>query len=276
MKEEIKRAIKEFKNGTKVMFKEFFNKDTNKKQRANMLTFLRLITPIITVILSLIGLISGMIPFLIGAGIITGLGALTDYLDGKSARKYGTSSKYGKLLDQISDKVFAGVIGINLLFINPLYILTLLGEAIIASVNIYYKLKYKNLNEESTMIGKIKEWPLFVTLMLGYISKINSICLLISNISIFTTLAVQLMTAESYLSRHKKTISKRNIKNTLEETTFTNEEEDLSKSKEYENSDIKNKIDEYKKLKEDITIISNSYNEPINDDNKELKLNKKR
>ena len=119
MKEEIKRAIKEFKNGTKVMFKEFFNKDTNKKQRANMLTFLRLITPIITVILSLIGLISGMIPFLIGAGIITGLGALTDYLDGKSARKYGTSSKYGKLLDQISDKVFAGVIGINLLFINP-------------------------------------------------------------------------------------------------------------------------------------------------------------
>ena len=132
-----------------------------------MLTFIRLLTPIITVILSIIALISGLVPLLVSALVITGVGALTDYFDGKCARKYGSTSNYGKLLDQISDKVFAGIIGINLLFINPLYILTLLGEAIIASVNIYYKLKYKNLNEESTMMGRIKEWPLFVTLMLS-------------------------------------------------------------------------------------------------------------
>ena len=144
MKEEIKKYWEEFKSGTKTMFKEFFNKDTNKKQRANMWTFARFIIPIITLITSIIAISTASIPLFIATGIIAGMGAVTDYFDGKSARKHGSTSEYGKILDQASDKFFAGIIGINLLFLNPNYIYVLLGEALIAAINIGYKLKNKD------------------------------------------------------------------------------------------------------------------------------------
>ena len=54
MKDKIKNYYKELKDGTKNMFKEFFNKETNKKQRANMWTFLRLISPIFIILLTLV------------------------------------------------------------------------------------------------------------------------------------------------------------------------------------------------------------------------------
>ena len=53
MKETISEFLKNFKSGTKLMFKEFFNKETNKKQRANMWTFSRLIISFLIPICSL-------------------------------------------------------------------------------------------------------------------------------------------------------------------------------------------------------------------------------
>ena len=159
MKEEIKKYWKEFKIGTKIMFKEFFNKETNKKQRANMWTFARFIIPIITLTTSIIAISTASIPLFIGTGIMAGMGAVTDFFDGKSARKHGSTSEYGKILDQASDKFFAGIIGINLLFLNPLYIFILLGEALIAVVNISYKLKHKDLDIKSQGLAVIPtEW----------------------------------------------------------------------------------------------------------------------
>ena len=64
-KEEILNIInlaKEFKNGTKTMFKEFFKKETNKKQRANMWTFARFVIPVITLITSIIAISTASIP----------------------------------------------------------------------------------------------------------------------------------------------------------------------------------------------------------------------
>ena len=206
MKEEIKKYWKEFKNGTKTMFKEFFKKETNKKQRANMWTFARFIIPIITLITSIIAILTASIPLFIGTGIMAGMGAVTDFFDGKSARKHGSTSEYGKILDQASDKFFAGVIGINLLFLNPMYAVVLLGEALIAITNISYKLKYKDLDIKSTMIGRIKEWPLFITLALGFLSTINPTLLAISNYSILLTIIFQLTTTASYIENNNKEV----------------------------------------------------------------------
>ena len=126
---DVKKYLKEFKIGTKKMFKEFFNKETNKKQRANMWTFSRLIIPVITTILCVISLfVTNAVPLLIAAATLTGFGALTDYFDGKSARKHNSTSEYGKRLDQISDKVFSGMLGISLSILNPLFLITLLEE----------------------------------------------------------------------------------------------------------------------------------------------------
>ena len=245
MKEEIKKYWKEFKFGTKTMFQEFFNKETNKKQRANMWTFARFIIPIITLITSIIAISTASIPLFIGTGIIAGMGAVTDYFDGKSARKHGSTSEYGKILDQASDKFFAGIIGINLLFLNPNYIFVLLGEALIAAINIGYKLKNKDLSISSTMIGRIKEWPLFFTLALGYLSTINPTLLLISNYSILLTTAFQLTTAASYVKNNDKTLKEMERN---EKIRIVEELQELEEEKNYETKIISNQLSENKTI----------------------------
>lgn len=206
-KKMIKKGISNFKLGTKTMFKEFFNKDTNKKQRANMWSFSRLIIPIITMITSILAIITASYPLFAITGCIAGLGAITDALDGASARKHESKSEYGKILDQVTDKFFAGIVGINLLFINPLYIYTLIGELSIAIINTCYKLKYPNLDIKSTMVGKVKTWPLYITLALGFLSPINSLLLTISNISIIITSIAQILTCVSYVKNNNEEVA---------------------------------------------------------------------
>lgn len=204
MKDEIKRDWHDLTIGTKKMFKEFFNKKTNKKQRANMWTFTRLIVPLITITCSFIGILLNNKVLLVVSGCIAGFGAITDFMDGRSSRKHKSYSDYGKLLDQISDKVFAFLICINLLFINLNYIFILIGEVLISIVNITYKCRYKNLNIESTLMGKFKQFPLFITLAIGYISGIDKVYCIISNIFIVFTFIVELLTVFSYIKVNNK------------------------------------------------------------------------
>lgn len=242
MKDMLKEYWSEFKKGTNTMFKEFFNKDTNKKQRANMWTFTRLITPTITVICSIIAIITASIPMFVTTGIIAGFGAFTDKLDGASAKKHKSYSEYGKILDQITDKSFAGIIGINLLFLNFNYIYLLLGELAIALVNVSYKLKHKDLNINSTFIGKVKQTPLFTSLALGYLSTINPTMLLISNISIILSILFQIATAVSYVDSNNKSVKKLKkdkIKQYIEKLNNEEEEKEKIKTKVIEsNNDI--------------------------------------
>lgn len=254
IKKSIKQGLNEFKIGTKTMFKEFFNKETNKKQRANMWTFLRIIIPLITIITSIIAIsISSPILFL-STGLIAGFGAVTDYFDGKSSRKHNSVSKYGKLLDQVSDKIFAGIMGINLLFINFNYIFILLGELLIAGINVGYKLKYNDMDITSTKMGKIKEWPLFITLSLGFLSPINSTLLAISNASILFTLLFQLETAESYIMNNSKEAKILEIKKVNINTENIEEKDDtkeLTLIKEKENT----RLDQYRNLRDVLNQI---------------------
>lgn len=254
VKNSIKQGLTEFKLGTKTMFKEFFNKETNKKQRANMWTFLRLIIPLITIITSIIAIsISSPVLFL-ATGLIAGFGAVTDYFDGKSSRKHNSASKYGKLLDQVSDKIFAGIMGINLLFINFNYIFILLGELLIAGINVVYKLKYNDLDITSTKMGKIKEWPLFITLSLGFLSPINSTLLAISNMSILFTLLFQIETAESYLmnnSKEAKILEIKKVNINAENIEEKDDTKELTLTKEKENT----RLDQYKNLRDVLNQI---------------------
>jgi phosphatidylglycerophosphate synthase len=250
------------------MFIEFFNKETNKKQRANMWTFLRLIIPLITIITSIIAIsVSSPVLFLT-TGLIAGFGAVTDYFDGKSSRKHNSVSQYGKLLDQISDKIFAGIIGINLLFINFNYIFVLLGELLIAGVNVGYKLKYNDLDITSTKMGKIKEWPLFVTLALGFLSPINPTLLSISNISILLTILFQLKTAESYLINNSKEAKKlENKKYSINVQDI--EEKEISKENILTKEKQNIRLQQYKNLRDVLNQIIDlkHNNEEINIEN---------
>ena len=232
-----------------------------------MWTFTRLITPAVTVTLSIIAIITASVPLFVTTACVAGFGAFTDKLDGLSAKKHESFSEYGKVLDQITDKSFAGIIGINLLFLNPMYAFVLLGEAIIALINILYKLKYKNIDINSTIIGKIKQTPLFLSLGLGYLSTINPTWLAISNYSIILSIIFQLATAASYIESNNKAIKEINklekikLAESLETVENTNEKV-KTKSIESKNQFIENKTitrteqcDNLRKLRDELKSV---------------------
>lgn len=251
MGEMIKNYWLELKNGTKTMFKEFFNKDTNKKQRANMWTFSRLVTSFLIPICSLISILTANISLFIVSIGITAFGGLTDFFDGRSARKHNSYSEFGKFLDQITDKIFAIMIGITLSIFNPLFLITLCGEIGIASINVLYKSKNPNLDIKSTYIGKLKQGPLFGVLTLGFMSPLIPIISPITNIFILITFIFQIMTAGSYIKSNEINIQKINNidnKNIKLNEDINDEENEKVKTKSIDNKSS-TKLEQYTKLR---------------------------
>ena len=243
--------------GTRNMFKEFFSKKTNKKQRANMLTFSRLLIAPIIPIFAILGL-----P--LAAAISVLVGGFTDYLDGKSARKYNSSSEYGALLDQVVDKVFSGFIGIALSILNPIFLINLLGEIVISTTNIGYKLKYKDLNTDSTIIGKIKQWPLALTFALGFGSFAIPGLINLTNYLIAFTSLMQVMTLGSYIIKNNEQIKSTKRKQRIDKIkSLANDNKDLEIIKTFELENT-NSIDNKNSLKKEQYIkLKNVLNEII-------------
>lgn len=197
-------------DGTKELFEEFFTKEGNEKQRANMWTFTRLVLPFLIVITSSKSFTSkderNKKIYLAYSAILASFAAVTDYMDGKSARKYNATSEYGKLLDQVADKVFAFVLGLNLTNLDHRYLRIVIGEVLIGAVNLYYRRKDESIDMKSTTIGKIKEWPLFMTLASGYISSIDNRFDKVKDALMNTTSVMQALTLHSYIKQNKELI----------------------------------------------------------------------
>lgn len=226
--EELKKCAKIIINGTKDMVKDIFVKHNFKKQLANILTFSRLLLAPIVLILMIVGL---PLPAFITA-IIAGA---TDFFDGKAAKKYNSTSRYGQLLDQVVDKFFAGIIGIGIALYNPLFWVNIIGEVGIALTSTIIQSRNKDLKMKSTMLARIKQWPLFVGLALGFISAINPILQHITNIMIGIAAAFQVGTIVDY---SRIDIKNRKHNNKIIEVEEINDEID--------------KKEEYQKLKEQI------------------------
>ena len=257
----MKEYLKTFKDGIKLMFKEFFNKETNKKQRANMWTFSRLIIAFLIPIITGISLLSGSNSTFFYAFIATGFGALTDFFDGRSARKYNSYSEFGKLLDQAVDKVFAFMIGISLCFINPLFLVNLFGESAIALTNIAYKSKY-NIDIKSTKIGKLKQWPLFITFTLGFVSLLTPSILKTTNIFIILSSLFQIATTSSYVvqnNKSKKAFKTKEIQDYINELEKENDvDEKIDVLEKTNNGANMSKKEQYVKLRDLLIEIKNN------------------
>ena len=113
MKELLNKLNKEIKNN----LNDLKHKETIIKQIPNLLTFSRLIAPLIIIPLIIL-------KYYYTAMIITVCFALTDLIDGRIARKYNVVSEFGRQLDPVCDKVFVGGIIIPLVFNNKLLIIS--------------------------------------------------------------------------------------------------------------------------------------------------------
>ena len=202
----MKSLIKKFNSNTFFMFKELFKKATYKKQLANILSFIRLILVIPILILIIIHLKTNNINYLIITGILALIGGISDYFDGKCARRFNSYSEYGKKLDQIADKTFATTLSLLLLSVNKYFIIIFIMELLIIVINALYNLKFKNINNDSNIIGKLKQWPLFALLFVGFFSKLNNIFYNITFFLFVLTTIMQILTILSYIEKHTKEI----------------------------------------------------------------------
>ena len=65
------------------------------------------------------------------AGIVFGLAAITDMLDGYAARKLGQTSRFGEFLDPVADKLMVAVALVLLVQSDPRVVVTLIAMIII-------------------------------------------------------------------------------------------------------------------------------------------------
>ena len=65
------------------------------------------------------------------AGIVFGLAAITDVLDGYAARKLGQTSRFGEFLDPVADKLMVTVVLVLLVQSDPRIVIALIAVIII-------------------------------------------------------------------------------------------------------------------------------------------------
>lgn len=139
-------------------FSDLKSTETIKKQIPNLLTLSRGIAPIV---------ISPLLwrKKLVLVGSLTGAFALTDLFDGIMARKYDAQSPLGKSLDQVCDKIFSLGLGIPLAHSEKALVKNLLLECGISMIN--FTSNMKGNNDTSLLIGKIKMFPWFATMIVA-------------------------------------------------------------------------------------------------------------
>ena len=183
----MKKMIKEFFKDFKLQIKDIKNGNI-KRQIPNMLTFSRALSPFIIIPSMLLG----EIKIAIGALIFF---AITDFLDGRIARKYNYVSEFGVKLDAVCDKVFAMSLVIPTVFECYILLFNLILEIAISYTNLLSEAKGNH--PRSTVIGKIKTTLLSITLILVYIPETNIKVIFISSI---VTIICQVITLIKYIS----------------------------------------------------------------------------
>ena len=118
-------------------------------------------------------------------------------------------------------------------------------------------------------MGKIKEWPLFITLALGFLSPIKPSLLTISNISIALTSIFQILTTVSYINANNEEVKKLKKEQRCHSINeITNEENKNKEELIITKQNNKTKLEQYKNLRNVLNEILNVKTQ--NDNNIEL------
>ena len=192
MRDFIRLFIREFKiEFAKIKHNEF------KKQIPNILTFSRAIAPIIIIPVIMFGRLDIAVVLLI-------LFELTDFFDGRLARKLDCVTEFGVKLDAVCDKIFVLGIMIPVIIKYKILFLNLALELCISYTNV--KSELKNNMPKSNFIGKIKTFFLSITLVLAYIPNSKFIYIICAS---FVTLLLQIW---AYIKYKEKDIKEDNKK----------------------------------------------------------------
>ena len=172
-----------------------------KKIIPNILTFSRiLVTPLIIYL----GINNQLFYLIIIAIFI----AFTDFLDGRLARRWNITSQFGARLDTIGDKCLAFSLLIILISHNQSFIYIFILEFLISIFNLY--VLYKIKTAESLLIGKIKTWIIFITIILGFINIAFPPMQIPINIFVILTVILQIGSLLQYIDYYYTHKTKKN------------------------------------------------------------------
>lgn len=129
--------------------------------------------------------------------------SLTDLLDGILSRKLKAYSKFGQTMDTIADKWLSTILVLINLFNYPIFLITLLLEALIAKINIKAYISKKEARSNKS--GKIKTFLLYSTLLIGILSLTINELIYIKYFTIILTTFMQIKALAEYEINYKKT-----------------------------------------------------------------------
>ncbi|MBR3198988.1 MAG: CDP-alcohol phosphatidyltransferase family protein [Bacilli bacterium] len=213
--------------------KALFNPDNKLALIPNWLSFSRVIGSYAIPIMIYTGASAAAI-----FGTISFIG-ISDFLDGKIARALKIDSEEGALVDAVADKFFSINLILGILPKAPLFLINGLLESQISYVN--GKAYAEGKEPKSSLLGKIKIWPLSIGLGLGYLSIAmkkqgvtavdpNKI-MLASNLFCAATIPLEIINLKEYKKEADKP----------KETKNNNEEKTKVKEKTKENKKEKTK-----------------------------------
>jgi cardiolipin synthase len=208
----VKREWSHYKDLFREAKEDLKIKGRRHKQIPNIITSTRIVAAPFFIIPAAI---VGNVPLIIIFSIVF---SLTDALDGFIARHFHLTSELGKTLDAVCDKIFAGVLLIAASIFNPLMLLNLGLEGVIAYINT--KAQIDGGQPRSSLVGKAKTCVLYPLLGVSILQPYLKMVKLYQFLLIATT-CMQLLTIAGYSIKYdKKELKKEeditNIDNKLE------------------------------------------------------------
>ncbi len=137
---------------------------------------------------------------------------LTDFLDGKLARLLNGKTALGAKLDQITDKVCALGLLLGLTPHMHIMIIPFILEFCIVFANA--RIVKTGQPSDSTWNGKLKMWPLSITIIAGYgalataASTLNLTLLIITHACLIVSIIFEIVNIKEYNENYKKIIAK--------------------------------------------------------------------
>lgn len=171
----------------------------------NFLTSLRMfLIPVICVLMYFDNLVTRII-----AIILAGIACITDFFDGKIARKYNVCSHFGKCMDPIADKTLVMALIVMLVYLEKAWvspcIAILFREFVVAGIREYVS-KENHIIISVSKLAKIKTATQMFALLFLMIFATNFYLYIVGNILLSIAGLLSVITGCQYLYKVKHLI----------------------------------------------------------------------
>ena len=139
--------------------------------------------------------------------IFAALACITDFFDGKIARKYNVTSAFGRCMDPIADKVLVMTLIIMLVYLEKAMVFPcvaiLFREFVVAGIREFVS-KENNVSIPVSKLAKLKTATQMISLIFLMIFGTNAILYIIGNIFLTIAAILSIITSIQYIASIKK------------------------------------------------------------------------